>query len=99
LKADGSPDAQTVRRLPDDRAEHADVMAQGPRVAIVWRSSDGLQTTLKAWLSTDGGKTFTERTLAQVQGDNDFARPVQHGTRMAVVWRNPKEVQVHELVF
>jgi hypothetical protein len=34
-----------------------------------------------------------------VQGDNDFARPVQHGTRMAVVWRNPKEVQVHELVF
>jgi hypothetical protein len=99
LKADGSPDAQTVRRLPDDRAEHADVMAQGPRVAIVWRSSDGLQTTLKAWLSTDGGKTFTERTLAQVQGDNDFARPVQHGTRMAVVWRNPKEVQVHELDF
>lgn len=99
LKADGSPDAQTVRRLPDDRAEHADVMAQGQRVAIVWRSSDGLQTTLKAWLSSDGGKTFTERTLAQVQGDNDFARPVQHGSRMAVVWRNPKEVQVYELVF
>ena len=99
LKPDGSPDAQTVRRLNDDRAEHADVMAQGQRVAIVWRSSDGLQTTLKAWLSTDGGKTFTERTLAQVQGDNDFARPVQHGTRMAVVWRNPKEVQVYELNF
>lgn len=99
LKADGSPDAQTVRRLPDDRAEHADVMAQGQRVAIVWRSSDGLQTTLKAWLSSDGGKTFTERTLAQVQGENDFARPVQHGSRMAVVWRNSKEVQVYELVF
>jgi hypothetical protein len=99
LKADGSPDAQTVRRLPDDRAEHADVMAQGQRVAIVWRSSAGLQTTLKAWLSSDGGKTFTERTLAQVQGDNDFARPVQHGARMAVVWRNPKEVQVYELNF
>jgi hypothetical protein len=99
LKADGSPDAQTVRRLNDDRAEHADVMAQGQRVAIVWRSSDGLQTTLKAWLSTDSGKTFTERTLAQVQGDNDFARPVQHGARMAVVWRNPKEVQVYELNF
>jgi hypothetical protein len=99
LKADGSPDAQTVRRLPDDRAEHADVMAQGQRVAIVWRSSNGLQTTLKAWLSSDGGKTFTERTLAQVQGDNDFARPVQHGTRMAVVWRNSKEVQVYELDF
>ena len=99
LRADGSPDAQTVRRLPDDRAEHADVMAQGPRVAIVWRSSDGMQTTLRAWLSSDGGKTFAERTLAQVQGDNDFARPVQYGARMAVVWRNPMEVQVHELNF
>jgi hypothetical protein len=99
LKADGSPDAQTVRRLPDDRAEHASVMAHGQRVAIVWRSSDGLLSTLKASLSTDGGKTFTERTLAQVQGDNDFARPVQQGARMAVVWRNPKEVPVYELSF
>ena len=99
LKADGSPDAQTVRRLPDDRAEHASVMAHGQRVAIVWRSSDGMVSTLKAWLSTDGGKTFAERKLAQVQGDNDFARPVQQGARMAVVWRNPKEVQVYELVF
>jgi hypothetical protein len=99
LKADGSPDAQTVRRLPDDRAEHASVMAHGQRVAVVWRSSDGMVSTLKAWLSTDGGKTFTERKLAQIQGDNDFARPVQQGARMAVVWRNPKEVQVHELNF
>ena len=99
LKADGSPDAQTVRRLPDDRAEHASVIAQGQRVAIVWRSSDGMVSTLKAWLSSDGGKTFAERKLAQIQGDNDFARPVQHGTRMAVVWRNPKEVQVYELSF
>jgi hypothetical protein len=24
---------------------------------------------------------------------------VQHGARMAVVWRNPKEVQVYELNF
>ena len=99
LKPDGSPDAQTVRRLSDDRAEHASVIALGPRVAIVWRSSDGLVSTLKAWLSSDGGKTFSERTLAQVQGDNDFARPVQHGNRMAVVWRTPKEVQVYELNF
>jgi len=99
LRADGSPDARTVRRLPDDRAEHASVMAHGQRVAVVWRSSDGMVSTLKAWLSTDGGKTFTERKLAQIQGDNDFARPVQHGARMAVVWRNPKEVQVHALNF
>ncbi len=99
LKADGSPDAATVRRLPDERAEHASVMAHGQRVAIVWRSSDGMVSTLKAWLSADDGQTFTERKLAQVHGDNDFARPVQHGARMAVLWRNPKEVQVYELNF
>jgi hypothetical protein len=99
LRADGSPDVQTVRRLPDDRAEHASVMAHGQRVAVVWRSSDGMVSTLKAWLSTDGGRSFTERTLAQLQGENDFARPVQMGGRMAVVWRNPKEVQVYELNF
>lgn len=99
LKADGRPDAQSVRRLPDDRAEHASVMAHGQRVAVVWRSSDGMVSTLKVWLSTDGGQTFTERRLAQVQGDNDFARPVQFGARMAVVWRNTKEVQVYELAF
>jgi hypothetical protein len=99
LKADGSPDEATLRRLPDDRAEHASVIADGQRVAVVWRSSDGMVSTLKAWLSTDGGQTFAERKLAQVHGDNDFARPVQHGPRMAVVWRNPKEVQVYELVF
>jgi hypothetical protein len=99
LRADGSPDVQTVRRLPDDRAEHASVMAHGQRIAVVWRSSDGMVSTLKAWLSTDGGQTFTQRELAQVQGENDFARPVQLGARMAVVWRNPKEVQVYELNF
>lgn len=99
LRADGSPDVQTVRRLPDDRAEHASVMAHGQRIAVVWRSSDGMVSTLKAWLSTDGGQTFTQRELAQVQGENDFARPVQMGGRMAVVWRNPKEVQVYELNF
>ena len=99
LKADGSPDEATVRRLPDDRAEHASVVADGKRVAVVWRSSDGMVSTLKAWMSTDGGQTFTERKLGQVHGENDFARPVQHGARMAVVWRNPKEVQVYELKF
>ena len=99
LAADGNPDAKTVRLVPDDRAEHATVMAQGLRVAVVWRSSDGMQTSLKAWLSRDGGQTFVERTLAQVQGDSDFARAVQWGDRMVVAWRSPKEVQIYEINF
>jgi hypothetical protein len=99
LKADGSPRLDTVRRLPDERAEHADVMANGPQVAVVWRSIDGLTSTLKVWLSNDGGQTFRVQTLGQVSGENDFPRLVQLGSRMAVVWRNAKEVQVYDITF
>lgn len=99
LQPDGSPRPETVRRLPDERAEHADVMARGPRVAVVWRSSDGMISTLKAWLSTDGGQTFRLQTLGQVSGDNDFPRLLQQGPRMAVVWRNANGVQVHDISF
>jgi hypothetical protein len=68
-------------------------------VAVVWRSIDGMTSTLKAWLSTDGGQTFRLQTLGQVDGDNDFPRLLQHGPRMAVVWRNANGVQVHEISF
>ncbi|MBK9573152.1 MAG: exo-alpha-sialidase [Rhodoferax sp.] len=99
LKSDGSPVAGTVQRVPDDRAEHASVAAHGSRVAVVWRSVDGMTSTLKAWLSLDGGQTFRVATLGQASGDNDFPRLVQQGQRMAVVWRQAKEVQVYELAF
>ena len=99
LNADGSPQPGTVRLLPDERAEHADVMANGQRVAVVWRSIDGMTSTLKAWLSSDGGQSFRVQTLGQVKGENDFPRLVQQGLRMAVVWRNTTEVQVHDIPF
>lgn len=99
LLADGSPMAASVKRVPDDRAEHADLGVRGERVAIVWRSTDGQTTRIKAWLSSDGGNHFTERTLAEVQGENDFPRIVQRGDALAVVWRTAKEVQVHALSF
>jgi hypothetical protein len=99
LAPDGTPRLQTVRTLPDARAEHADVAAQGERVAVVWRSTDGMTSTLKAWVSTDGGQTFRTQVLGQVDGDNDFPRLVQQGRRMVVVWRNAAEVRVHEIEF
>ncbi len=99
LHSDGNPVEGTVQVLPDDRAEHASVAAHGSRVAVVWRSVDGMTSTLKAWLSLDGGKTFRASTLGQASGDNDFPRLVQQGPRMAVVWRQAKEVQVYELAF
>jgi hypothetical protein len=99
LQADGSPVLESVRALPDARAEHADVLAAGQRVAVVWRSVNGVQSTLHAWLSKDGGITFHLQTLGKVQGDNDHPRLAQQGARMVAVWRNAKEVQVHEITF
>ena len=99
LHADGSPVTESVRALPDPRAEHADVLAAGNRVAVVWRSVNGAHSTLQAWLSRDGGKSFHLQTLGKVQGDNDHPRLAQSGERMVAVWRNAKEVQVHELIF
>lgn len=99
LQPDGTPVPETVRLLPDERAEHADVAAQGQRVAVVWRSTDGMTSTLKAWLSVDGGQTFQARTLDTALGDNDFPRLAQRGQRMVVVWRNAEEVKVHDIKF
>lgn len=99
LDPDGRPHLETVRALPDEVAEHADVAAAGSRVAVVWRSVQGARSTLKAWLSSDGGQTFEVRVLAQISGENDHPRLAQSGERMVAVWRNEKEVQVHELHF
>jgi hypothetical protein len=99
LNSDGSPRPEAVRALPDDLAEHADVKAWGTRVAVVWRSVSGTTSTLKAWLSEDSGQSFRFVVLGQVTGDNDHPRLVQQGARMAVVWRNVKEVQVHDIRF
>ena len=99
LNAQGVPLPKTERTLPDPRAEHADVMAHGSKVAVVWRSSEGAVTTLKAWLSQDGGQNFSLKTLAQTTGYNDHPRLAQNGEQMVVVWRNTQEIQVHELHF
>jgi hypothetical protein len=99
LNVQGEPLLDTVRVLPDARAEHADVMADGQNVAVVWRSSEGVQTTLKAWLSQDGGQNFSLKTLGQATGYNDHPRLAQNGARMVVVWRNTQETQVHEIRF
>ena len=99
LGADGQPVASTMRALPDAQAEHADVAAIGDQVAIVWRSFQGKDTALKAWLSKDAGKTFETRVLATARGNNDQPRLVSNGSRMVVVWRTDEQAQIHELNF
>ncbi len=87
----------TVRELPDERAEHADIAANGNDVAVVWRSFDGERTHLRAWLSKDGGGYFEVRELASSDWDNDHPRLVTRNGETWVVWRTEREIHVFKL--
>jgi hypothetical protein len=93
LGADGQPQGP-VRALPDEAAEHADVISAGRRVAIVWRSFDGQATRLRAWLSDDDGASFRLQELGRSEAENDYARLVSQGDRIHAIWRTTAGVQV-----
>ena len=93
LAADGRPQGE-VQQLPDPRAEHADVVASGRQVAIVWRSFDGSKTHVRAWLSADDGANFVLKDLANSAEENDFPRLLASSKGMRVLWRTAKEIHV-----
>lgn len=97
LSDKGQPLLDTVKALPDARAEHADVMAHKQRVVVVWRASDGSTTSLKAWVSDDEGQNFSLKVLGQTTGPNDHPRIVQRSEKMLVVWRDTKEIKVYDV--
>jgi len=96
LSAQGTPVGQ-ARTLPDERAEHAAVASAGQHVAIVWRSFDGQATLWQAWLSTDGGASFTLKPLGQATGDNDHPLLLQRGQQLFALWRTTQGVRVERL--
>ena len=96
LSSDGHP-LGAVQALPDPGAEHADVAAAGHKVAVVWRSFDGQQTRLRAWLSGDDGQHFELRDLAASPSDNDHPRLLRNGEQLQVVWRTLDGIQVFGL--
>lgn len=97
LGADGRPQGE-AKELPDARAEHADVAASGHHVAIVWRSYDGTQTQLRAWVSADGGAQFALRELAASSEENDHPRLLATTDGIRVLWRTAKEIHVLPIV-
>jgi len=97
LNANGEPLLNSVKALPDARAEHADVLAHKQRVVVVWRSSEGSTSTLKAWISENEGQSFSVKVLGQTQGPNDHPRLVQRAEKMLVVWRDTKEIKVYDV--
>ena len=98
LGSEGHPVGRS-RDLPDARAEHADVAARGRNVAVVWRSFDGQQTRVRAWLSSDDGKSFAARELMTSAQDNDHPRLVARDADNYVVWRTEREINVQKIVW
>jgi hypothetical protein len=96
LAADGTPQGE-VRSLPDDAAEHADLISAGAKLAIVWRSYDGQATRWRAWLSSDDGRSFGLKELAASPDDNDHPRLARHGERLFALWRTTKGIHVQAL--
>ncbi|MEO6354826.1 MAG: hypothetical protein ABIO19_13715 [Burkholderiaceae bacterium] len=96
LDKDGKP-VGAVLALPDEQAEHADVLSAGQRLAIVWRSFDGTGTNLKAWVSEDDGGHFTLRQLARSAADSDHPRLLRKGAQLFVLWNTTGKRHVEAL--
>ena len=96
LEPDGKPSG-AVLALPDERAEHADILSAGRRLAIVWRSFDGTGMNLKAWVSDDDGQHFTLRQLARTEADSDYPRLLRKGAQLFVLWNTTGKRHVEAL--
>lgn len=96
LTEDGIP-AGIVREIPDPHAEHADVVASDHRVAIVWRSFDGVKTWLRAWVSNDDGVHFQLRDLGSTSLANDQPRLLTAKGQLFALWRTQEGIQVVHL--
>jgi len=96
LDQDGKP-AGAVLALPDEQAEHADILSAGKRMAIVWRSFDGSGMNLKAWVSDDDGRHFTLRQLARTTADSDQPHLLRKGAQLFVLWNTTGKRHVEAL--
>jgi hypothetical protein len=69
-----------------ETAAHADVAAAGKRVVVAWKEFDGELTRLKAMVSPDSGRAWTEYDLASTPGNSDHPRVLVRGDRFLVFW-------------
>ncbi len=96
LDRNGAPASEPLA-LPDERAEHADVISAGRRVAIAWRSFDGSATSLKAWLSDDDGRHFRLRQVARSSALADNPLLLRKGAQLFVIWNTQGKTYVEAL--
>src|SRR5574343_1502660 len=79
------------RAVGGPRAAHADLAAAAGRVAIAWKEFDGERTQLRAMVSADGGRSFSELALASSDGASDQARVIRRKDQLFAFWRTEKE--------
>lgn len=89
-----TPDAGALigqRPVGSPRAEHADLVVAGRRVALVWKEFDGERTRLFVDLSDDAGRTFKSLELAASSGASDQPRALLRGDVRYVFWNSERE--------
>lgn len=83
--------ARRSTALGSAQAEHADVLAQGRRVAVAWKEFDGEATAIRGRLSADGGRTWKDVRFARTDGDSDRPYLIAGRGEMLLVWRTRAE--------
>jgi hypothetical protein len=80
------------RTVGGPRAEHADLVLAGKRLAVVWKEFDGQQAHLYAELSDDGGRSFQlPHELAATAGASDQPRALSRGDALFAFWNTEDE--------
>ncbi len=85
--------------IDDAQASHADIGITGSRIAIAWKSFDGVRVTLKLMSSKDGGATFNTQQLSQATatGSGDQPRVLTRGDALQVAWRTSEGMEVFDV--
>jgi hypothetical protein len=79
------------RTVGGPRAAHADMASAAGKLAIVWKEFDGERTQLGMLFSTDGGKSFNEKTLTATDGASDQPRVIHRQDKLYAFWRTENE--------
>lgn len=89
----GQPGAKqgAPRQIGTDLATHADLAANGKRLAIAWKVFENNRTHLRGMISEDGGATWSESELASTAGPNDHPLILKCRNRFYVLWNTRDE--------
>lgn len=78
-------------KLGSGQAKQPEVAVDGKSTALVWKQFDGTSTALMARHSTDGGRTWMEREVAQTANDSGRPQLLQTRSGLAAAWHTQDE--------